>query len=200
MTTEKGQKVSVYSIIDISSMPRDSKSRSKSRTRKPKVVVDKENMKVKVGTKKFDLLEAKNGTLYYMAPFTAKDGKKGARPRFVAGSSKEYMEKIRRKSVVARRSRSKSKSRMSRKRDLEKRNASGMRAFLSHYAKKRYDTEKGRKIAMTRDLRASNQDKTKSLHDFRKDPATHDMRGVDMGEFKNVAELKKELRKIEKSE
>lgn len=173
---------------------------AKDSSRKPKVVVDEKNMTVKVGSKKFELKTMKNGSLYYMKPYKTADGKTGARPRIVSGSSQEYMAKIRRRSASTRKSRASRKSSAQRRRSLEKRNAAGMRAFLRHYSKSRYETEKGRKIAMSRDLRNDNQESTRSLSKYRSDPSKYDMAGVDMGNTKTVADLKKKIRKSEKKE
>jgi hypothetical protein len=170
-------------------------SRSKSPSSKPKVVIDREKNVVKVGNKKYELFTAANGSLYYKAPFTTKDGKKGTRPRFVAGSDPKYMEKLRRKSAVSRRRRSASRSRADRKVSIAKRNAAASRAFVRHYSKSRYATEKGRKIAMSRDANQGNQEITSSLKKYRSNPAKYDMVGVDAGEHKNVKEMKKSVRK-----
>ena len=70
-----------------------------------------------------------------------------------------------------------------------------MKAFVRHYENAKYKTEKGRQIAMTRDLRYSNQRPTRSLRKYRKSPHKKDIRGVDMGEFKTVKALKKAIRR-----
>lgn len=158
---------------------RQSQSRSRSRSG-PKPVVDEKNMTVKVGSKKYPLKTMKNGSRYYVDPNNFN------RPRIVAGSSPEYMKNIQKKSSKVRSRRSKRRSNVERKKSLEKRNTSALRAFFQHYSKARYPTERGRKIAMTRDLRDDNQKQTRSLSKYRKSPHKYDMTGVDMGRFHTI--------------
>lgn len=146
--------------------------------------------------KKYEVLTAKNGTKYFKKPYKKPDGSSGSRPYFLKGSSAEYLAKLRKKSAKVRRSRSSTRS--SRRQSLKNRNLLAMKNFMKHYSEKSYKSERGRKIAMTRDLRNENQTQTKSIRKYRKSPHKLDIRGVDMGEFKNVAELKKAIRKLEK--
>jgi hypothetical protein len=146
--------------------------------------------------KKYDVLTAKNGTKYFKKPYKKPDGTVGSRPYFLKGSSPEYLAKLRQKSRKSRARRSSTRS--SRRQSLKKRNLLAMKNFLKHYNETPYKSERGRKIAMSRDLHNDNQKQTKSLRKYRKSPHKLDIRGVDMGEFKSVAELKKAIRKLEK--
>jgi len=173
------KQIEIYTIII--KMPTTRRSSSRSRSA-PKPKLSKDGKSATYKGKKYEVKEWKNGTRYIDLPFTSKDGKKGTRPRIVAGSSPEYLSKIRSKSRTRR---------SSRRQSLTKRNQAAMRAFVRHYEKAGYKTEKGRKIAMTRDIHGDNQPQTRSLSKFRKSPHKLDMRGVDMGEFKTTKALKK---------
>jgi len=153
-------------------------------------------MKVNVGGETFNLFRMKNGALYYKKPYKTASGKTGTRPRIVAGSSETYMKQIRRRSVSVRKRRSSRKSKDEKRKSHDQKKASAMRAFIRHYSKSRYETDKGRKIAITRDLRQDNQIPTRSLSKYRSNPAKYDMVGVDMGEYENLATLSKVEKKL----
>ena len=177
-------------------MPRKSGRRSASK----KPVVDLKNKTVKVGNKKYELLTMKNGALYFNMPIKKADGSMGSRPRIVAGSTPEYMSKIRSKSRVSRR-RSARRTSAAKRKSLDKKKASAGRAFVKYYSKKRFSSERARKIAMTKDLREGNQHVTRSLSKYRKNPGKYDMVGVDANApGKTVKDLKKQIRASEKHE
>lgn len=112
--------------------------------------LNKDETKVTYDGKTFDVETMKNGAKYFMKPYTTKDGKKGARPLILKGAPRSYLNKIRSKSRSSRRSQSGDRN------SLKRRNLSAMRAFVRHYEGSSYNTEKGRKIAITRDLRQDN--------------------------------------------
>ena len=177
-------------------MPRNSGRRSTSK----KPVVDLKNKTVKVGNKKYELLAMKNGALYFNMPIKKADGSMGSRPRIVSGAAPEYMSKIRSKSRVSKR-RSARRTSAAKRKSLDKKKASAGRAFVKYYSNKRFSSERARKIAMTKDLREGNQNVTRSLRKYRKNPGKYDMVGVDAkAPGKTIKDLKKQIRASEKHE